>query len=171
MTPRWTVPAILLAATLAGCSVPEPGTTRSMGSVSYEQAFVAAKEVLSQHFSIITADPASGVITTRPKPVEPGAERLLGRSPTRQLATMRIRKKDEQVAVHLAVAVQSEGSDIFRGEPGAESYDAVPNRTPAEREGATSPEQNQVWETRSYAHGLEARILDEIHSVLHPSQN
>ena len=103
------------------------------------------------------------------KPADAGAERILGASPARQLATLRLRKEDGQVVAQATVALQRQGSDIHRQiNPAAGSYDSVANRTPAELEAATTPQQNEAWVTERYAHDLERKMLADLYRLLHP---
>ena len=161
---------VVLAAGLAGCSQPMPGRSRSLGTVQWEAAFASAREVLAQYYSIAEADPTTGVIRTRPKPVEARGPRLLGDSPARQLATLRLGRKDGQVTAQLSIALQREGSaEHQQMNPARDSYDSVPNRTPAEIEAATTADQNEVWRTERYDHVLERQILDDVYRTLHGS--
>ena len=166
---RWTMIALLAGGVLAGCAQPTPGRTRALGEVRFEAAFASAREVMAQYFPIADADADAGVIRSRPQAVEAPPERLLGRSPARQVATLRLYRENGQVVAQASVAVQREGSAGHRQLSAAgDSYDTVPNKTPADAEAATTAEQNQVWETERYDHALEARILADIYAGLHP---
>jgi len=161
--------AVCLAACLAtGCGEPA-GRSRLLGTVSYESAFAAATDVMSQYFSIENADPATGEITSRPKAVRAGNERLLGGSPARQVARMRLRREGGEVTASLAVAVQRQGEAVHlqRG-PAGETYSSVPNQTPAEVEAATTPLQNESWRTERYDRVMEQQILGQLYRTLHP---
>jgi len=161
--------AILAASFVTGCAQSLPGTSRSLGEVEFASAFAASREVVSQYFSVDEADPATGVITSRPVGIEARNERLLGGSPARQLATIRLRREDGQVMAHASVAIQREGSASFRQmSPVGETYDGVPNQGPAEAEAATTPEQNELWQTERYDHALESKMLADIYRSLHP---
>jgi len=164
-----TVLMVILAGLAAGCNLPKPGTSRVLGDVSYASAFATAREVMSQHFSISTADAEAGVIEARPKLVEAPAERLLGSSPARQVASLQLRRENGLIVAHASVALQREGSSVHRvsARPG-ENYDDVPNRTPAEDVAATTPRQNEIWRTERQDRALERRILDQIYKALHP---
>lgn len=163
---------VLVGSALAGCNVPTPGTTRHLGAIEYGSAFATAREVMAEHFSIASADADSGVIEARPKDVEATGERLLGgRSPARHMAKMQVRRKGDGVVAHASIAVQREGSDVYRSSrESSENYDEVPNRTPAEAAAATTPEQNEAWQTERYDHALERDILEQIYRALHPRE-
>ena len=160
---------ITFAVLAAGCSGSRPGTTRSLGDVQYQLAFAAAQEALSQHFSVASADPDTGIIESRPKLVSARPERLLTGSPARELATMHIRKAAEnEVVAYLEIAVERLGTvEHHRAAVRHEKYDSVPNQTPAEIEAATTPEQNEVWTIDKYDHRQEQAILDELYRTMH----
>ena len=162
---------VLAVVVVCGCNVATPGTTRNLGRVDYASAFATAREVMAEHFSVASADPATGIIESRPRPAQVRGERLLGGSPARHLAKLRIRHKDGQVVAVASVALQREGSAIHRTmyRPG-ENYDSVPNRTPAEDTAAMTPEQTEVWRTERYDHALERKILDKLYRTLHPAK-
>jgi ribosomal protein L12E/L44/L45/RPP1/RPP2 len=153
---------LVTASVLAGCGQ-TPGTTRNLGAVEYAPAFATARQVLSQYFSVESDDEATGVIQSRPKSEKEAWNRLAGGSPTRQVATMRLRKAGANVIAQLSIAVQARGGDIHGVMPRTrEDYSTVPNQTPAEGEAATTAEQNEAWRTDRYDHALERKILDDI---------
>ena len=165
--------AILLATSaavlLTGCNLPAPGTTRSLGEVEYASAFATARETMAQYFSIESADPQTGEIISRPKLIEAAPERLLGGSPARHLAKLRIRRKNGTIVAQASVALQREGSAIHHisARPD-ENYDGVPTETPADETAAITSDQNVVWRTDKYDHALEHKILNQIYESLHP---
>ena len=160
----------LAAASLAtGCNQPMPGSSLPLGQVDYTSAFAAARETMAQYYSVESANPLTGEIASRPKPVDAGKERLLGASPARQIATMRICREGKQVVAYATVALQRQGAQILRQiRPGMDNYDSVPNKTPAEREAATTVEQNESWRTHSYAHGVERKMLSDLRRAVTP---
>ena len=162
----------LAAAALAGCSVPTPGTTRALGDVTYAEAFATSREVMAQRFSILSADPDTGQIACRPKPVQVRGERILGGSPARKVAKLQLRREGGMVVAHASVALQREGSYARNTRSNyTENYDEVPNVTPADQTAATTPEQNEVWRTESYDHALERSILEEVYRQLNPGKD
>ncbi len=158
---------IIAAALTAGCSVATPGTDKNLGAVGYADAFATGREVMSQYYSVASADVTSGEIRARPKIVDAPSERILSNSPARQVAKLSIRRKDNQVVAHATVALQREGSRVYHVR--SESYDEVPNTTPVDELAATTTEQNELWETRDYDHAMERRILDHLYKALHPN--
>ena len=172
---RWTAAAAATAlaalTVLSGCGVTEPGTRRTLGEVSYESAFATSREVLSQHFSVLPSDPSEGVLTCRPKAAEPRSARLIGLTTTgrRKTATLRLLREGKRVVAHVAVTIEQQENPVYRSAPQpGDEYSSVPNLTPAQEDAATTPEQNDVWQTVGRDHPLERKILDAIHRALNP---
>ena len=123
---------VLLTVVLSGCNLRTPGTPRALGDVEYASAFATGREVMGQHCSIASADAETGVIQSRPRLVKVRGERLLGGSPARHVATLRIVRRGGEVVAYASVALQREGSSIHQTRPrNGENYDSVPNLTPA----------------------------------------
>ena len=154
----------------SGCATRTPGMTGIMGDGGQDAAFAAATAVMAKHYSIALADPDTGVITSRPKSVNIGGERLLGGSPAREVATITLRRQKNQVMATVAVDVQREGAAADRRLGGAysDSYSSVPHDTPAEHEAATTAEQNDMWRTVDRNKAAERKMLDELYRVLNP---
>jgi hypothetical protein len=166
----WLVVAALAAGLMVGgCAQEFPGSSRSLGTVDYTSAFATANEVVSQYFPVESANPVTGVIQCRAKDTKAANERLLGGSPAREVATLRIVKEGKDLMAYATVALQRQGGDVFRSMPHAEeNYSGVPNRTPAERDAATTPEQNEPWQIYSYDHQAESRILEDLARAVAP---
>ena len=169
---RYAAAAILVAAAMAGgCNVATPGSTRLLGEVDYPQAFASANDTMSQYFSVASSDPATGIIKARPKAIDAPPERLLGRSPARQAATMRIWQRGTEILADVTVAVERRGDPVLRSMPQpGENYEGVPNQSPAQREAATTVEQNESWRIEKYDHAIEAKILQDLYLSLHPQE-
>ena len=161
---------LVLAGALAGCQLQTPGRTRHMGAVSYESAFAAARDVLSQYYTVTEQDPDTGKITCLPKTVQAPPERILGGSPARHLATLRLRREDGEVSAQVSVAIQRQTRAVRR-QMTSVKYDEVPNVTPAQEEAATTVEQNEAWVTQAYAHDREVQILEDLYKALHPADS
>lgn len=169
---------IILAAAgmFAGCSPEMASTSRVLGDVSYDQAFAAGKQVMSNFFPVASADLHSGVITSRPKSVKLRSERLLtslvgmAGSPARRIATLKLRQSRGTVIAFASVEIQRQDSAVHR-QRGAdlENYDSVPNETPADLEAASSPGQNELWRTCSHDRAMEERILSAVYARLNPA--
>jgi len=168
---KLTASSLVVAAVLTGCSTGPSGTSRRLGSVGYQGAFAAAREVMAQYFEIAEADVGSGTIKSRPKAAQGGPERLLGGgSPARQIATLHLRHEGDEVVAYVSVALQRQDSAVYRHMlASGESYDSVPNLTPAEQEAAVTSEQDHAWRTSRYAHDIEQKVLDDLYRRLHPA--
>ena len=162
--------AVLAASAAGGCNSAPAGTRRSLGHVSYELAFRTAREVMGQYFSVAHSSGREGVIRSRPSFVEPKRRGLSGPKPDRQVATMVLRREGRLVIAYMAVAVQQQGSEAvaMMGRHEA-NYGGTANLTPAELEGATTPEQTQLWRTVRYDHALQKKILDQLVRALDPT--
>ncbi|MFP4356315.1 MAG: hypothetical protein ACLFUJ_14450 [Phycisphaerae bacterium] len=169
---RWTVGLLAAQALwLAGCGNEMQGTSRQLGDVPLPMAFAASRDVLSDYFSIASAQPDTGLIRCRPKPIDSPSERLLsGARPARHVCTMQLRQEGQTVVGTLSIAIQRQGSEAYQAvRMQEENYGGVPDRTPAQMEGATTPEQNDVWTTTRQDKNLEMRLLGEIRQRLQPS--
>ncbi len=169
---RFAAAALLAAAAMAGgCSIATPGSTRLLGDVDYPQAFASANDTMSQYYSIASSDAATGIIKARPKAIDAPRDRLLGRSPARQIATMRIWQRGKEILADMTVAVERRGDPVLRSMPQpAENYEGVPNQSPSQREAATTVEQNESWRIEKYDHATEEKILRDLFSSLHPQE-
>ncbi len=168
---RWCVITAWMVVIVAvgGCNMATPGKTRSLGTVDYSSAFLAGRKTMAQFFSVKQADINTGLIEARPDTAKLPGERLLGKSPGRRKASLRIWRQDGQVFARASVAVQREGSAVYRLHTASgENYDQVPNKSPAEEAAATTSRQNQIWKTQSYDHALERKMLENLYRSLHP---
>jgi len=164
--------AILLAACLpAGCDGGTRGTTLSLGNIEYHKAFQEATKVMSQYFSVASADSETGTIETRPKAIEAKPDGIFRSLEARQIAKLHLRREGQEVLANLSVEVQRQGSAAYgQLQMPASGYDSVPHRTPAEIDAATTPEQNESWQTETYDHTLEYTVLDQLYKQLHGGQ-
>ena len=172
ITGRIAMAATLVAVSLAaGCNVASPGSSRTLGKVDYPQAFAAANDVMSQYYSVASSDATSGVIKSRPKSVAASPDRIISRSPARQVATMRVWSRGEEVLADVTVAVERRGDSVLRQMPKPDmNYDNLPNQPPSQREAATTLEQNESWRIEKYDHITEQKILKDLFLSLHPEK-
>ncbi len=159
---------LLAGSVLAGCEAQTPGTTRFLGDVGYEDAFAAARSVMGQYYPLADASVDTGVIVAQPTPVDAAPERLLGGSPARHAATLRLRREEEGVYAVTAVRVQRAArfTRSHMPEP-EENYSGVPQGVSLE-EAASTPEQNENWITDGYDRDVERRILEDLFRTLNP---
>ena len=161
------VAASIVAGVLAGCEA-GAGSTLSLGQVEYDKAFQAARNVMSQHFSVAAADSDTGLIESRPKPIDAEPEGIFRRLAARQVAKMTVRRDGQEVLANLSVEVQRQGSVVHQQLGMASSgYDSVPNKTPAEIDAAATLEQSEAWQTEKHDRVLEAAILRQLYNDLH----
>ncbi len=149
--------------------VPSGGTQRELHTESYAAAFGQARAVMSQYFTVTSADQDTGLIECLPARLEStGSDRVVGRSPARQVATMKIRRHGSgRITATCWVQVQRQSSTILRQQSIMdETYDSVPHHTPAEIDAATTPDQNDAWETFSSDQPLENQILNDLARTL-----
>ena len=153
----------LLAAvvSVAGCQV-EQFRSQPLGKANYAEAFAVGKAVLAEHFSIASSDAATGRIVSRPSSVAAPADRLLGSSPARQIATMQIRRKGDEVYAELRVVIQRQGVGAARIIQPVTVDTELPTRTPAQESAAITTEQDQLWEITGRNDQLERSILGQL---------
>ncbi|MDP6546275.1 MAG: hypothetical protein QGH60_20030 [Phycisphaerae bacterium] len=161
---------VVISAALAGCKADiSSGTRLSLGDVSHDEALAVAREVMRKHFELAAGNPGDIEIVALPKPVDARAQRILGgKSPTRQLATLRIQPQSGNVVANATVLLQRQGSASFEQFGASGNYSTIPNETPSQRAAATTPEQNEAWETRGRDKLLERTIVQELYDALHP---
>ncbi|KPK86225.1 MAG: hypothetical protein AMJ81_01905 [Phycisphaerae bacterium SM23_33] len=137
--------------------------SQPLGQVPYPEAFQAARTVFSQYFPVASADPQTGKIIGRPKLVEAAPDRLLGVTPARQVAKMRIReKKGGQVFAEVRVDVQRQDVEAFGAMRPVTVDNELPSRTPAQDVAPISAEQNQAWQTTGRDAAKERDILMDL---------
>ena len=182
MNTRMTFLAVVLAvaAAVGGCKNSSltslmlgeigSGGTRNLGTVDYASAFGHAREIMAQYgFRLVETDPDKGILRAAPKHVGQRPERLLGQSDARKVAKMSIRRDGREVVAYASIVIEKLGTtEEYRFSPANEPYDSVPNQTPAETDGATTPEQNEVWRATGHDRATEEKILDDLYRRMHP---
>ena len=166
------VTGVVISVALAGCKTDiSSGTRLSLGDVSYDEARAIAHEVMRKHFELAPGNPGDSEIVALPKPVGSRGQRILGgKSPTRQLATLRLQSRQGHVIANAKVLLQRQGSASFEQFGASGNYSTIPNETPSQRTAATTPEQNEAWETRGRDRVLERTIVHELYDALHPGK-
>ena len=143
------------------------GSTRTFNYGNYGDAFLAAREVMGKQFIIVEADQDDGIIKCAPQPLENAQDRLSGPTPTRQVASMRLQPRGGQIVAICTVEQQREAGVVLRQQPlVGDNYSSVPNETPAQIDAATTPEQNDTWETLRTNTLLENQLLNSLRDAL-----
>lgn len=144
----------------------QAGTRRVLPASNYDEAFASARAVMGQYFQIASTDKASGLIEAKPKAMDGGAE-IIGRTATRQLATLQLGQGNEGLVANVSVLQQRQGSAVYRQmQVEQDNYDSVPNTSPAEMDAATTAMQNESWETYGSDASLETQILNDLQQKL-----
>ena len=147
---------------LAGCSTELPGAARSLGVVPMDKAFQAARRVIWQYYSVETEDREKGQIVCRPEFMEDRGDRFLGPTPARDMTTLRLTRRGQEVIAYVQVRHERQMITSQR-EGNGHTYSGVPNDVPSE-EDATS--KNTSWNLVQYDHVRENAILDDILNAL-----
>lgn len=160
-------------AALTGCSENQPGQERLLGQVPYDRAFEVARDTLVQYsFSVDQESPQTGMIVSKPLPVslDSAPDAIFRGSTGRQIATLHLYRGK---AVTAKLSISLEGlSDVHTERMVLDqktNYSGVPDESPSQMLGATTPEQNTHWYHVRYERKLETTILDEIYQRLHPA--
>ena len=161
--------ALMGALAAGGCQF-ERYRSQPLGEVGYARAFAAGKMVMSQYFSIASADSETGKIISRPEPVKAPRDRLLGSSPARQVATLRIRQKGDEIFADLRVEIQRQDASAIRHMQPVTVDTELPSRTPAQETAPLTAEQNQAWQTTGRNESLERTILADLLNSLAPEK-
>jgi hypothetical protein len=163
---------VVISIALVGCNTDGPSGTRlSLGDVSHGEAITVARAVMDKHFDLAPGNPGDLKIVALPKPVDARAQRILGgKSPVRQLATLRLQSQEGHVVANVSVLLQRQGSASFEQFGASGNYSTIPNETPSQGSAATTPEQNEAWETRGRDTVLERTIVQELYDAMHPGK-
>ena len=161
---------LILAAGLAGGCTSDRYRTQPLGQVPYSAAFEAGKDAMASRFQIASADDATVKIVARPKAVETGRDRLLGTTPARKVAQMRIREKGGQVYADVLVAIQRQDAPAMRAFRPVTPDTERPTQGPAQETAMLSPEQNMAWENSGRDAAAEREILADIVRHLAPAE-
>ena len=166
---KLTLLLVIMVAGVVGCQGPQ-FSSEPLGEVDYAEAFRAGKRVMAQYFSIASADAELGKIVGRPKAVDAAKDRLLGTTPARKGAQMRIRQKGDMVFADVQVYIQRQDVAAIRQMQPLTVDNDVPNRTPADEAAAVTAKQNQRWQRTGRDHQLEQQILADLFRALKKSK-
>ena len=148
-------------ASLGGCQT-QRYRSQPLGQVDYAEAFQASRLVLERYFPPGTADRDSGKIVSGARKVPAPRDRLLGGSTAREIATIRLRRRGEEVFADIRVTVQRQDVGAMRQMQPVTVDTEQPNRTPADEAGAVSAAQDQAWQTTGRDAEMERRSLAEL---------
>jgi len=134
---------VVISVALTGCQTDiSSGTRLSLGDVSYDEALTVAREVMRKHFELAPGNPGDSEIVALPRPVDANA----------------------------TVRLQRQGAAGFEQFGADGNYSTIPNETPSQKTAATTPQQNEAWETRARDRGMERTIVHELYDALHPGK-
>ena len=138
--------------------------TRRLGQVDPAEAYQAALEVVSDYYTVASADRRSGRITCEPKPVSSTTGRLLSTTAGREHAVVRIRRDGPVVWADVRVTIERRESAGYDSLTALSAHGDVPNQTPAQGDAPFTREQNQLWRVTGSNLDVERRILADIYS-------
>jgi hypothetical protein len=144
---------------LAGCSADSQGASRSLGDIPMDKAFEVSKHVIWQYYSVETEDREKGKIICRPEFMEDRGDRFLGPTPARDVATLRLTRRGQQVIANVQVRHERQMLTSQRQSGNGHTYSGVPNDVPSD-DAPTS--KNTSWNLVQYDHIRENAILDDI---------
>lgn len=158
--------AFLALTAASGCGSEFIGQRQPLGLTAYDTAFTHAKAVLeAKRFSIVQADPQSGVIVAQ-SDVQDTRTRLVSTTPTRSQATIRIQRTGGNQVVAYASVIVEEKSNVPVGlMPNQGSYSGAPNETPLETGAALSRSSNDEWRRAGADRDMERRLLASLASA------
>ena len=167
---------LLMLVGACGCSGPKATTLNysvlRLADAPEEAVFDAAAQAMREHFDVLRADRARGVIESAP--IEAVGSARSGRlgdvvampRRERRVAEIRLEPLGSSVKVFCRVLVQEHNTQAMQMHRSEHRLDDLPTDTPADRDGATTTEQNSVWRTRRHDRDLETRILRAIREQL-----
>ncbi len=127
--------------------------------------------VLALGFQIDRADPAAGLIRTKPLPVATPEQRGLSDLPWsaprtfRRTAEVRFRMDDDVLSVYCKVEVQQQVTQAHRILWQDHAATDIPSETAIDRGAASTAAQNEVWQVVRRDKAAERRIL---HALVKP---
>lgn len=160
----------------AGCASPRPSAVNynvvTLSGATDLAAMDAAEGALAEHFTLARREAGTQTLTTLPTESEAvgGGERIgdvIGaRRRERRYAEVRIEPAGSSVKVYCKVLVQEYDTDAHQVFSRDHATTDLPGDTPADRDAATTTEQNAVWRTKRRDKELERRILRDIQERL-----
>jgi hypothetical protein len=153
---------LVLACGLTGCAT-EQFRSQPLGNVSYENAFNAARAVMSEYFSVASANRDTGRVTSRPRVIGETPTRLLAKEMTRETAVIRIRPGDNGAMVaDVRVDQQKQDPLVMQMMQPPVAGNDVGNATPAQGMAAASIDQQQAWQDAGRDSQMENTLITEL---------
>lgn len=159
----------VVSVAVTGCSQPRATPLNykvvRLSGATEEAVFDAAVGALSEHFTVSRSDPVTGILEGAPiEGVRTGGSGRLGdlvSAPHRQrrVAQMRVESSGTTVKVFCKVLVQMCDTPAHQMYGQEHALHDLPTDTPAQREAATTTEQNSVWRNKYRDKALESEIL------------
>lgn len=166
----------MMTAALAGCASPRPSAVNynaiTMSGATEDAVLDAAEGALAEHFQLARRDAGTRTITTLPteSTVTGKGERIgdvIGATRReRRTAEVRVEPAGPTVKVFCKVLVQEYDTDAHQVFSRDLASDDRPGDTPAQRDAATTTEQNAVWRTKMRDKEMERQILRDIQERL-----
>jgi hypothetical protein len=148
---------------LAGCSTDAQGAWRSLGDVPMDKAFEVSKHVMWQYYSVETEDREKSQILCRPEYMQDRGDRFLGPTPARDVATLRLTRRGQEVLANVQVRHERQMITSQRMSGNGHTYSGVPNDVPSDD---VPTGKNVSWNLVQYDHVRENAVLDDIVSTL-----
>ncbi|MFH0979972.1 MAG: hypothetical protein V2A79_00350 [Planctomycetota bacterium] len=169
MKTGWLLLPALLVIGVAGCSAPQATALNysvlRLADASQAAVFDAAAQALGEHFTIRRSDRVAGMLEAVPmEGVGKGSRGRLGDVVAvprreRRVAEVRVESEGNLVKVFCKVLVQEYDTQAHQMFNREHALSDLPTDTPADRDAATTTEQNAVWRTQRRDKALEDRIL------------
>lgn len=138
-------------------------------TIDRQAAIQKIEQALRDHgFDIATRDLIEGVLVTHPimggspEDARRGVRRIGSPARLRRVATVRIEETSEGAKVFCKVVVQELATEVYRMRAQDEGWSDSPATTAIDQEGATTREQNTVWQTIRRDKRLERDILSTV---------
>ena len=174
----WLAGCLLVGA--VGCAGPKPTALNynvlRLSGASEAAVFDAASRALGERFNLNRSDRTAGILEAAPKEgVGPGQSGRLGDVVAvprreRRVAEMRVENEGGIVKVYCKVLVQEYDTQAHQMFTREHAIDDLPTDTPADRDAATTTDQNSVWRGKRRDGVMEREILQAVREQLAGAQ-
>jgi len=171
----------LVAALAAGCQAPAPTPLAfshvRLAGVDHATAFDALHDAMRERFELASVDSAAGII--RGVPTESQETNNQGRvgdivgfsRRVRRVATGQVTTDEGAAEVWCKIVMQQHDTQAARLFDNEMRLNDAPTTTAADRDAATTREQNEVWRTTSRDRQGERDLLRSVEERVTPSGN